>query len=377
MGNYYYYKDNPPIQKGEGNYLKNNISLGNKNNGNSIKKINIIKDNSINNKEIELDVILETLIRIFLFEKKIKELCNKEDNKNNESNCVIVSKILIDKYKEIFQFSHLKNLFDNNEIILKHINNIVSIEDIKNLVKEDIKKEKIKKEGILSKIIEELNKIDRKLVENIKVNQNLLSELNKLPKINCRFINTKKNIRKVLVDFEIINFEIFLLLIKQNISVSYFLFAEYFISFDKILILIKEYGDCSTNAICEVGKYNKNEQYINIEYLLDNEEINDSYDFKDKLKNIKISEIYQKISGVNNYKNEIQYIEYNFDLADNNLNKKITKEEAIISNEKKNEDIIIFKKNDLNLGAKINDENKLNKIGMDSDNIVNGENSKV
>jgi hypothetical protein len=196
-------------------------------------------------------------------------------------------------------------------------------------------------------------------------------------------IHSKKNKRKVFIDFEIINFDIFRLLIEQNIPPDYFLFAEYFISFDKILILIKEFGDCSSNIICEVGKYNKREQCINIEYLLDDEKILDSGYLKDKLKNIELSDIYQEISGTKTNNNEIEFIEYNFDLDNNNLyNKKIKddskeKEETIINNKKENEDIKIFKKNDLNLGAESNDENKLNKIGRDSDNIINEENTKV
>jgi hypothetical protein len=116
---------------------------------------------------------------------------------------------------------------------------------------------------------------------------------------------------------------------------------------------------------------------------LDSEKINDSIDLKDELKIINISDIYQKISGESNDKDEIQFKEYNFDLYSINLNKIITiddskeKEETLISNEKENEDFVIFKKNDLNLEAKNNDENKLNKIGRDNDYLINIKNSKV
>ena len=129
------YKENPLSQKGKGKYVSKNKSFKNQNR-NKINKINIIDDNSINKKEIKLDVIIETLIRIFFFEKKIEELCNNEDNKNNDSKCVIASKYLIEKYKEIFQFESLKKQFDKNEIILKYIN----IYSIKNN-EEDIPKE--------------------------------------------------------------------------------------------------------------------------------------------------------------------------------------------------------------------------------------------
>jgi hypothetical protein len=120
MGNSNYQK-NPLNRKGIGMKHSKNISLANS---------NIINDNSINNLEIKLHVVIETLIRIFRFESKIKELSNYEYVKNNESNCVIVSKYIIEKYKEIFQFKRLIEQFDN-ETILKYINIILSIEDNK------------------------------------------------------------------------------------------------------------------------------------------------------------------------------------------------------------------------------------------------------
>ena len=301
-------------------FIEYNFDLDN-NNKNKIFNI----DNKVNiiDNEIKLDVVIETLIRIFGIEKKIKELCNNKDNKNNDCRCVITSKNLINKYKEIFQFDYLKKLFDENEIILKHITNILSFEEIKNHYSKEEQIKQIKKEN-LSKIIDELNKENKNLIEKIKENYNLLSELNNEAKFNYKFVNSNGNKRKVLVDFEIIDYDIFRLLIELKISSDKFLFADYFISFDIVLFLIKVYENCLYNTICEVGKYNKNEQCINIEYLLDNEKIRDSTDFKNKLKYIKVYDIYQKISGANNDKKEIQFKEYNFDLDNNNLyNKKI------------------------------------------------------
>ena len=109
MGN----SGNHPNRKGKGIYKRNNISLVNENIDNRINNSNINNDNSINNHEKKLDVVIETLIRIFHFENKIKELCNYEYNKNNDSNCLIVSKYLIEKYKEIFQFKRLIKQFYN------------------------------------------------------------------------------------------------------------------------------------------------------------------------------------------------------------------------------------------------------------------------
>ena len=377
-------KGNHPNRKGKGIFQSKNISLANKNIDNRINNSNIINDNSINNHENKLDVVIETLIRIFLFENKIKELCNYEYNKNNDSSCVIVSKYLIEKYKEIFQFKSLIKQFDN-ETILNYIN-ILSIE-------ENYKENKIKvieKKEYISKIIFELNKINERSIYKIKENISLLSELNNeynefkdRAKLNYKFVNSNKNKRKVFIDFEIINCDIFSLLMEQNISSDYFLFADYFISFDKILILIKDFGDCSNSVICEFGKYNKREQCINIEYLLDSEKILDSRVFKDKLKDFELSNIYQKICGTKKNNNENEIKEYNFGFDNDNLYIKIAKddskekEEIFISSEEEYEDKKIFKENVINLRVKNNYENKFNICGRDSDNIINGENSEV
>ena len=50
--------------------------------------INIIKDNSINNKETKLDIkiVIETLIKIFCFQEKIKQIFS---NKNSIYNGVL------------------------------------------------------------------------------------------------------------------------------------------------------------------------------------------------------------------------------------------------------------------------------------------------
>jgi hypothetical protein len=210
---------------------------------------------------------------------------------NNDVECVIVSKILIEKYKQIFQFESLKRQLDKNEIILRHINNIKSFKDKKQENPEEIIK---KKENIL-KIIDELYQKNKKLIDNIKYLNNSLIISDKEAKLKCISVyananNSNKIERKAYIDFEIINYDIFSLLIKQNIAANYFLFADYFISSNQILIFIKDFGDVSQNVICEVGKYD-NEQSINIEYFLDNKEISDSEIFKNKLIDNGISNI--------------------------------------------------------------------------------------
>ena len=160
-------------------------------------------------------------------------------------------------------------------------------------------------------------------------------------------------------------------MIKQNIAANYFLFADYFICSNQILILIKDFGDTSQNVICELGRYD-NEQSINIEYFLDNKEISDSEIFKNKLIDNGISYIVEKINKSKNNeidrnykkvkkgkkskksksykfdendkneekdKNEIEFIEFDFDNKNN-------ENSPIIIHKIKNETKIIHPNNE-------------------------------
>lgn len=166
MGNSHSDNKNSPLsQRKKETKNSKNMSMTKQRNVNEENKGNNINNNSNNNDEIKLFLVIETLIRISRFEKKIKDLCLNEDNENNYDRCIIVSKKLIDKYKEIFNFKSFKDKFDNNEIILKFINELLSIEDNK----EDSKEVKKNKNIYISEIIEELkNKRNHKLLEDIK-----------------------------------------------------------------------------------------------------------------------------------------------------------------------------------------------------------------
>ena len=299
MGNYSYYQNNlQSITEQE-----NKMSLV-KQNKYKLNNISNVKHNSINNKEIELDkkvlIVIETLIRIFVFEEGIKQLCSNKNSKNNDSRGVIVPKNFIEKYKEAFQFKDLVKLFNSYPTILDCIKNNEKIElyELKN-------------------IINQLNKENKNLIKKIEdiINNNSLNELFKEMKLNYKFfeciVESEKIKKKIYIDFEIIDFDIFLLLCQQNIEYNKFLFGDYFINYNKLLILIKDSGKSSSNIICEIGKFNY-DQCINIEFILDNNEIKDSIEFKMKIKNTGIADIYQQISKDKNDNNEIEFIKFNF-----------------------------------------------------------------
>ena len=187
---------NVPKKMEKGKKKGTNISLIDQNAENGNKGKNTINDSSDNINEITVDVVIETLIRIYHFENTIKELCNNEENKNNDSRCVIASKNLIDNYKNHFQLEILKKQF-NNQTILKHINNLFSNKDNTKNQNEVIKTN-------ISKIITELNKTNKRLIKNINDNISSLSELDKKVELNHKYLNAKQNKGKVFVNFEII-----------------------------------------------------------------------------------------------------------------------------------------------------------------------------
>ena len=267
------------------------------NNEDSINKgiinINNINDNKINNEENENGkiVILETLIRIFCFEEEFKQLCSDKNSSNNDFWGIIIPKKIIENYKKVYYFEYFKQNFSS--IILKCIT-----------VNKKINY-KILNKANLQMIINQIDN-DKNFINAIEkiIKNNPLNEIIKEAEWNYKILeitDKKKTInKKFLIDFEIIDYEIFLLLINQKIEASNFLFVDYFIYDKKILVLIKDVGD-TDNVFCEVGDYNAKDGII-IESILDTREIQDSRAFKDKSIN---NEIY-----INKMKKEINFIEF-------------------------------------------------------------------
>ena len=257
--------------------------------------ISIIKDNSINNKETKLDIkiVIETLIKIFCFQEKIKQIFSNKNSTYNGVLGIIINKNLIEKYKEFFCFKDLQIFFESNPTVLDCIkdNNIIDLNKLNNM---DI-----------SAIINQLDKDLFNKIEN-KINNNLLNEMQKEVTWNYKYIeldDSKK--KKFLNDFEIINYEIFSLLIEQKISAVNCCFADYFINGKNILIIIKDFGD---DVFFEIGEYN-NDKGINIKYNLDVKKIGDSTAFKQVLVSNGLDDIFKKINS-NNYINLIEFNEF-------------------------------------------------------------------
>lgn len=273
--------------------MENEANLNNEINNNNI---NIIEDKLTNNEQIKSykNIVIETLIRIFLFQEKIKQLCSNQNYKNNNVGGVIVQKNLIEKYKEVFLFKELKKFLESNPTVLN------CIKDNNNIDFNKINKMNI------STIIKQINKDLIYKIED-RLNNNLLNGMQKEFKWNYKYIELDDSkIKKILVDFEIIDYEIYSLLSDQNIGTNNFSFADYFINGNNILIIIKNFG--YDDVYFEIGEYN-NDKGINIEYILDNTKIDDSCEFKQVLINNGIADIFKQIN-INKYINLIEYNEF-------------------------------------------------------------------
>ena len=338
MGNYYNYSKYN-LQDTEEKNQKNKISLA-KQNKNEINNISNAKHDSINNKEIGLNkkvlTVIETLIKIFVFEEGIRQLCSNKNSRNNDSRGAIAPKNLIDKYKEAFHFKDLVKIFNSNTTILDCIKNNKKMElyELKN-------------------IINQLNKENKNLIKNIEdtIINNSLRELLKDVRLNYKSfeytIKSEKIKKNIYIDFEIIDYDILILLFQQNIEANNILYGDYFINYNKLLILIKDFG---SNIICGIGKFN-NEQCIDIEYILDDKKIADSYEFKMKINDARIDDIYEQISKDKNDNNEIKFIKFNFNNyfynheKTNFIKNKKGKEKSLIDDEKeKNQENIKIKR---------------------------------
>ena len=91
-------------------------------------KDNIISEPKINNLlSFNINDIkhLKQLLKIYFFQKEMKEKINishNTSNNNEESNIYLIDKNIINKYKNHFQYSKLFSLLENNYISIKNLN---------------------------------------------------------------------------------------------------------------------------------------------------------------------------------------------------------------------------------------------------------------
>lgn len=228
--------------------------------------------------KLEENINLVILIKLFCYQEEIKQKINfqKKDAmiyKEIYTNVAFIKKNVISKYKEIFQYKMLcsalrknnlkilNDIKDRNKIInYKKLNDFILLEIINQLDKNLINKIKNINERVL------LDAIQKE--DNIKWNYQSISFDNGQNEITVKYLN----------DFEIINFDIYHLLIKQKLDLIRIPFGAYILGYKKLFISFKS----SDEVIFQICIIDKNGNY-KAEYLFDR------YDFfnsKDLLNNI-------------------------------------------------------------------------------------------
>jgi len=209
---------------------------------------NIISLNGI----INYSIHLKQLIKIFYFQKEIK---SNVEERYNIKNINLVSKKVINIYKNIFNYKKLYNFLERN----------LNIKRIKyDYLKDDY-----------YKIINELLNDDDYIDQFIKIEEN--KYLKDFKDINENFIeleyktksSSEKNL-KYIINFEIINKDIKDFFIENNIAKEeHFISLNNYISKNGEILIIFEKNN---NNFYEIGHFNDNEDFI-IEYIIDEFEI--------------------------------------------------------------------------------------------------------
>ena len=271
--------------------------------------------------EKEIPSNIEIIIKLYCFEKNLKEKINHSliENEKDEEMFLYIKKNIMKTYKNIFYYESSYSFFEKNKNIFECIKKGILF-DLKKLDNSN-----------LSYIISQINKYKKDLLEKIenadlkKFREEIILENNKkweFKKIYYCIEKKNKMSRykiKYLEDFEIINFDIFNLLLKkepliiENTMNGNCLFDKTYIFF----ILCHQ-----NDVVLQIGNYNKESGY-KIKYLFNSNEIKNSKILTDYLKKNGIKE------SIKDFNEEINYIEINGEkiLCYNNNKKNKLKDE--------------------------------------------------
>ena len=239
--------------------------------------------------ELKEYINLVVLIKLFCYKEEIKQKINyqKKDAKLYKkiyTNVAFIKKNVINKYKEIFQYKILCNaLRKNNTKILDNIKDYNKIINYENL-----------NDYTLKQII---NQLDKNLINKIKnINEPVfLDSINKEFNIKWNFhsisFDNKENkiTLKYLDDFEIINFDIYHLLLEQKIDLYRIPFGAYILGYKKLFISFKD----SSEIIFQICYIDKKGNY-KAEYLFDRYNFVDSNSLLNNINLIGINKLIEQ-----------------------------------------------------------------------------------
>ena len=236
---------------------------------------------------------IKNLIKLFVFQEEIYQKCNSTKFKTpkniniKENKIIFIKKNIMKKYKELFGYKNLFDLFKREKKIFKYIKedgffNYKKLND--SLISEIIKK--LEKDFIIKiptlnndELLKELKNEDKK-EWNFKCISYINQENEKDKEINLKLIN----------DFKIINIEILQFFTDKNIIFNSLLNGNYIIEDKKIFTLFKDFD----GVLYEIGNLDENGNF-NIEYIFNPEQIKYSNSFLDGLVKLGIKDLLKKI----------------------------------------------------------------------------------
>ena len=218
-------------------YLENNEILTFKSNNNTISLNGIIN----------YPIHLKQLIKLFYFQKNFNEILLHKSFLSRSyctKDIYLISKNIINKYKNNFKYQKLKDLLESNQNT-KNIN-YLDLQEYYPIIINELGDDYINQ-------IEQIEVFDKFKEFNDFVE--LEYKINPSSKINFKYIN----------NFEIIDENIKNFFIKHNIAKDdHFISCSYIADNGKILIIFKK----NNKNFYEIGHFNKNEDFI-IEILID------------------------------------------------------------------------------------------------------------
>ena len=258
----------------------------------------------------------KNLIHLYLLDKKIKhpaEIPNMKDNK-----IYFIHKKIVDSYKDLYRYNDIINFLGNDKNILN--NNIeLNKDNILDIIPKEIKHEleKINEESFLKDLAREYKYNNMWKYKNLKFG-------------NFQSI-------KYIDDFEIINHDLKEFFKEQKFKV---LKGKYIIGTKGIFIYIRIPVDNKSElSVFEIGNFDENGNF-NIQYLLDQNDINNPSKLIDALAGKGIDSIFNELISQEKknikFKISLPNFPYNFYIF-NDINNDNISMHTIINNTTLNE----------------------------------------
>ena len=309
-----------------------------------------------NEKVNEIKNDIKILYSLFCFQEGIYQKNSSSSYetprnfKDKDNLFIFIKKNVMAKYKEFYNYKIIYNILKKKKKILNYI------KDNKIESKEELRNSKFIDE-IISKLPDDI--IDKIYINNKNKNK-LIEEMEKEneKEWNYKMVKYEDNklCLKFINDFEIINYEVFILIKGQDIELSNVLNGNCIIGNQKIFIIFKELDE----FFYEIGQIKEDGNFI-IEYLFNPKEIGFSKSFNEDLIKLGLKDLFKLIDKRKEINNiSINKKKYKIYKVDPKKIEEYIKKKNLIN--PKNNNVGIKEKYIKNKKVNNNDSNEHNKV---------------